>query len=80
MKTKYKMKYSIIQSIEGNKHMQVKWKGNGTIWELSHVWLQAMKVGTGEKSLSIPKNLQSTVCLQNQISKIFPLQHLRLQK
>ena len=41
--------------------MPVKWKGNGTIWELSLVKPQAMKAGTMRKSLSIPLILQETV-------------------
>ena len=31
----------------------MKWKRNGANWELSQVWLQAIKVGTREESLSI---------------------------
>ena len=57
MKEKLKMKYSNIQSNEGNKRVQVKWEGNIANWELSHVWLQAMKMGTREESLPIQKIL-----------------------
>ena len=38
--------------------MQEKSKGKGTIWELSHAEVQAMKMGTKGKSLSIPLSPQ----------------------
>ena len=64
MKEKIEKKQSIIQSIEGNKCVQVKWKENSAKMDLSHIWLQAMKVGTRGKSLSIPLNLQQAVAAE----------------
>ena len=42
----------------GEKYMQEKWKGMSKIWELSHIELRVMEVGTLEELVSIPLNLQ----------------------
>ena len=54
MTGKWKSKYSIFQSAGEKQHMALKRKEIGTIWELSHVCLRAIKKGTEGGFLSIP--------------------------
>ena len=53
-----------IQSTGDNEHMPVKWKGNGTIWKLTYIYVQAMEVGTRGNSLSFALNLQKVVAVK----------------